>query len=133
MILTKADVVAAQQGDVALVDHRPHNQFLGINKHGGAKRSGTIPGASNLPENWLTENGGGAFRSKSSLEKLFAAADVETTGAQINFCNSGHWASLGWFVSHEILGNEQAKMYDGSMLEWAADESLPMQQAVLLD
>lgn len=132
MLITKADVVKAQESGVAIVDHRPHNQFLGINQHGAAKRPGTIPGASNLPENWLTQNGGGAFRPKNELEKLYAAANVDTSGDQINFCNSGHWASLGWFASHELLGNKDAKMYDGSMLEWSADASLPMEVKVNL-
>ena len=35
----------------ALVDNRPHNQFLGVNRHKLAKRNGTIPGAVNVPEN----------------------------------------------------------------------------------
>jgi len=56
-----------------------------------------------------------------------------STGDQINFCNTGHWASLGWFASHELLGNKKARMYDGSMLEWSADESLPMERQVNLD
>ena len=86
-----------------------------------------------MPENWLTQNGGGAFRSKGDLEKLFDAANVSTTGDQINFCNSGHWASLGWFASHEILGNKDAKVYDGSMVEWSADKSLPMELKVNLE
>lgn len=130
MLITKEDVVKAQEGGVSIVDHRPHNQFLGINQHGAAKRPGTIPGASNVPENWLTQNGGGSFRSKDALQKLYQAANVSTTGEQINFCNSGHWASLGWFASHELLGNKEAKMYDGSMLEWSADASLPMELKV---
>ncbi|MBX2882715.1 MAG: sulfurtransferase [Granulosicoccus sp.] len=133
MLVTKDDVAAAQKAGVAIVDHRPHNQYLGINQHGAAKRPGTIPGAANVPENWLTKNGGGSFRSSSALEKLYSAADVSTTGEQINFCNSGHWASLGWFASHELLGNKDAKMYDGSMLEWSADESLPMELKVNLE
>jgi len=130
MLVTKEDVVAATESGMAIVDHRPHNQYLGINQHGKAKRAGTIPGASNVPENWLTQNGGGAFRSKNELEKLYAAANVSTSGDQINFCNSGHWASLGWFASSEIMGNKDAKMYDGSMLEWSADASLPMELKV---
>lgn len=133
MLVDKEAVAAAQSSGVAIVDHRPHNQYLGINQHGAAKRPGTIPGASNLPENWLTENGGGTFRSKGALEKLFAAANVPTSGEQINFCNSGHWASLGWFASHELLGNKDAKMYDGSMLEWAADANMPMEVKINLE
>jgi len=132
MLISKADVAAAQQAGGLIVDHRPNNQFLGINKHGAAKRAGTIPGAVNLPENWLTANGGGAFRPKAELEQLYSAANVSSTDEQINFCNSGHWASLGWFASHEILGNKGAKLYDGSMLEWSADESLPLEQKITL-
>lgn len=133
MLLSKADVQMASKNGMVLVDNRPHNQFLGINKHGKSKRPGTIPGAQNLPENWLTQNGGGKFRMKEQLTKLYSAANVPTTGKQINFCNSGHWASLGWFVSHEIMGNKEAKLYDGSMIEWSADKSLPMDQKVKLN
>ena len=85
-----------------------------------------------LPENWLTQNGGGTFRPKTELEQLYAVAGVPTSGEQISFCNTGHWASLGWFTSHEILGDKQAKMYDGSMLEWTADKGLPIEQKVTI-
>lgn len=127
MIITKADVKAAMDNGGMLVDHRPNDQFIGVNKHGKSARFGTIPGAKNLPENWLTQNGGGTFRSTDELKKLYAMAGVPTSGPQINFCNSGHWASLGWFVSSELMGDKDAKMYDGSMIEWTADKSLPIQ------
>lgn len=133
MLVSKSDVQMASKNGGVLVDNRPHNQFLGINKHGKSKRPGTIPGATNLPENWLTQNGGGKFRMKAQLTKLYSAASVPASGKQINFCNSGHWASLGWFVSHEIMGNKEAKLYDGSMIEWSADKSLPMDQKVKLN
>ena len=133
MLVTKADVVAAQKSGTALVDNRPNNQFIGINKHKLAKRHGTIPGSANLPENWLTKNGGGTFRSTPALEKLYSAAKIGTSGKQINFCNTGHWASLGWFVSHELMGNKDVKVYDGSMLEWSADKNLEMDQKVKLN
>lgn len=129
MLISKADVKSAMANKGMLVDHRPHNQYIGVNKHGKSKRFGTIPGATSLPENWLTKNGGGAFRSSGELKKLYAMAGVPTSGAQISFCNSGHWASLGWFVSSEIMGNKAVKMYDGSMIEWTADKALPMQTA----
>lgn len=130
MIVSKADVKAALENGVPLVDHRPNDQYIGINKHGKAARSGTIPGALNLPESWVTQNGGGTFRPKNELEQLYAAAKVPTTGNEISFCNSGHWASLGWFASSEIMGNKEAKLYDGSMLEWTADKALPVEQKI---
>ena len=30
-----------------------------------------------------------------------------TAGPAITFCNTGHWASLGWFVNSELLGNKK--------------------------
>ncbi len=119
MLVTMDDVKKARAaGNVLLVDNRPEDQYVGIAKHPKAPISGTIAGAKNLPNQWTTVNGGGEFRSKAQLEKLYAYAGVPTTGAQINFCNTGHWASVGWFVSSELMGNKQARMYDGSMVEY---------------
>ena len=130
MLVSKEDVKAAMGNGVTLVDNRPNDQYIGINRHPKAKRSGTIPGSLNLPENWMTENNGGTFRDAGTLTKLAGLAGVPTEGEVITFCNTGHWASLGWFAEHELLGNQQAKLYDGSMVEWSADESLPMEQKV---
>ena len=130
MLVTKADVKKAIEAGTSLVDNRPNNQYLGVNRKGAVKRNGTIPGAKNIPENWFTDNGGGKFRSKVTLEKLYAAVGVPTSGPQINFCNSGHWATLGWFAANQLMGNKDAKMYDGSMIEWSADASLPVEVKV---
>ena len=118
MIVTMDDVKAAAAAGMTLVDARPADQYLGVNRHGRAKASGTIPGALNLPQSWTTENGGGKFRSVETLKKLYAAAGIDPSKPQINFCNTGHWASVDWFVASELLGNKDAKMYDGSMTEW---------------
>jgi len=127
---TKADVEKEMKHHVLLVDNRPSDQYLGINRAPVDKRSGTIPGAKNLPESWLTENDGGTFRSAAAVAKLYKEAGVPTKGEEINFCNTGHWASVGWFASHELLGNKQAKLYDGSMVEWSADPKAPMEQKI---
>ncbi len=134
MLITKDDVKSAIDDDaVTLIDMRPNHQYVGINRHAKAKRNGTIPTAKNLPESWVTVNGGGAFRPVGELEKLYALANVDPTSSQISFCNTGHWASLGWFVGSEIMGNDKVKLYDGSMVEWSADENLPMDQQISID
>lgn len=133
MIATRKDVEAALADKEPLVDNRPNDFFLGISKSKDAKVGGTLPGAINLPEAWLTINNGGKFRSKEQLAKLYQAAGVATSGKQINFCNTGHWASLGWFVSSEIMGNKQARMYDGSMAEWTRDDKAPVQRAIVVE
>ena len=134
MLITKKDVKMAIEDDgITLVDMRPNHQFVGINRHPRSKRNGTIPTSRNLPESWLTVNGGGMFRPAAELAQLYALANVEPDSKQIAFCNTGHWASLGWFVSSELMGNGNATLYDGSMVEWSADESLPMDRQVSIE
>jgi thiosulfate/3-mercaptopyruvate sulfurtransferase len=132
MIVTLDDVRKAKAAGVTLVDNRPEDQFAGINRHPRATESGTIEGARNLPNTWLTVNGMGEFRKRPQLEQLYRLANVPTSGEQISFCNTGHWASIGWFVSSEILGNKKAKMYDGSMVEWTILKGGPVEQKVKL-
>jgi len=133
MIATKSDVKIALENDTPLVDNRPGSQYLGITQSGAAARPGTIPGAKNLPQDWLTENGGGEFRDKSAISKLFELAGLSTEGDIITFCNTGYMASVGWFATSEVLGNKKAKMYDGSLAEWTADKDLPVQSAISLE
>ena len=133
MIVTMDDVKKAKASGVLLVDNRPEDQFVGINRHPKATESGTIDGAKNLPNGWMTVNGMGEFRKKGQLEQLYKVASVPTSGEQINFCNSGHWASVGWFVSSELLGNKKARMYDGSMVEWTMLKGGSMEQKVKLN
>ncbi|MGF1528006.1 MAG: sulfurtransferase [Candidatus Competibacterales bacterium] len=133
LLVDRHQVAAALEGGKAvLVDHRPQDQFVGINRHTASARSGTLPGARSVPERWRTVHGGGEFRDPDTLRQLFQLAEVPLEGEKINFCNTGHWASLGWFVSHELLGNKDAKLYDGSMVEWSLFDTLPMDQQVRL-
>jgi len=129
MLLDEAEVQAALDAGAMAVDNRTADQYLGVNRHGKSKASGTIPQAVNLPQSWMTSNGGGKFRDPATLSKLYDAAGVPTSGAQVSFCNTGHWASIGWFVSSEVLGNADAQMYDGSMTAWTA-AGMPMEQKV---
>jgi thiosulfate/3-mercaptopyruvate sulfurtransferase len=129
LLATAEDVKAAKGG---LVDHRPADQYLGVNKSAAVKRYGTVPGARSLPAGWTTVDDGGTFRDAAQLKTLFEAAGAPTQGSVINFCNTGHWASVGWFVVHELLGNKQARLYDGSMAEWAKDDANPVERKISL-
>ncbi len=115
-----------------LIDSRPNDQFLGVNKSGKVKRPGTLPGAVNLPGRWTTVDDGGRFRGRDALGALYAAAGAATKGETITFCNTGHWASLGWFVNSELLGNKKTKLYDGSLAEWSQQPTAPMEAKIKL-
>ncbi len=133
MLVSSADIQKAIANNVPLVDNRPNDFYVGISVSPAATRPGTIPGAKNVQESFITRNGGGSFRSAAQLKQIFAAQGVPAEGEQISFCNTGHWASLGWFAAHELMGNTKAKMYDGSMSEWSRGKDLPVEQKVKLD
>ena len=134
IIATKDNVKAALRAKNAkLVDLRPSDFYLGITRSSKNKAAGTIPGARNLPITWLTEDNGGKMRSVAELKKLYAVANISVDGEQITFCITGQWASLGWFVAYEMLGNKKARLYDGSMADWTHDLSLPVERKVVLD
>jgi thiosulfate/3-mercaptopyruvate sulfurtransferase len=44
----------------------------------------------------------------------------------IAYCWSGAQSSLNWYVMHELLGNKNARLYDGSMQEWSKNPNNPM-------
>ena len=131
-LATDDDVKNALGGGAALIDSRPNDQFLGVNKSGKVRRHGTLPGAVNLPGRWTTVDDGGKFRSSEALRKLYEAVGAKPDAQTITFCNTGHWASLGWFVQREILGNKSVRMYDGSMADWSRDAANAMDRKVPL-
>jgi thiosulfate/3-mercaptopyruvate sulfurtransferase len=75
-------------------------------------------------------NNKGKLRLPGVLRELYAAAGVPAEGKQIAFCNTGHDAAIGWFVSSEILGNKAVKLYDGSLAEWSVDPHHPMESKI---
>jgi thiosulfate/3-mercaptopyruvate sulfurtransferase len=134
MLATMDDVKKAVAGGQAtLVDNRSEDLYAGITQSPKTKQAGTLPGARNIPTSWLTMNNSGQLRNRAQLEQLYKLAGVAATnGEQIYFCNTAHLSSLGWFVSHELLGNKQAKLYDGSMAEWTILQGGPVAQKVKL-
>jgi thiosulfate/3-mercaptopyruvate sulfurtransferase len=126
LVASTQDVVAVLEGGAPLIDARSESYYRGERKFGVAARYGTISGAKNIPGPMLTVGGGGMFAGAETVAALWAEAGLPTEGEQIAFCNIGHFASLAWFAAYEILGNQEARLYDGSMVEWAADPDLPM-------
>lgn len=133
-MLIEADAVApAAAGGALVVDYRRRDEFNGLNRNGKTTRAGTLLGAHNLPLEWLTRDNGGYFRSAGALRQIYGFAGIPVDAQQIAFCNTGHNSSLGWFIAHEILGNTDVQLYDGSMAEWSRLEGRPMAQVIRVD
>lgn len=131
MIADRAAVETAQTQGKSLVDYRRTDEYLGINRNGKTAKAGTVPGARNLPIEWLTRDNSGSFRSPETLRRLMGLAEVDPQAPQVAFCNTGHLASLGWFVSSELLGNPDVRLYDGSMADWSRAPEVPMERKVV--
>ncbi|MBK8321884.1 MAG: sulfurtransferase [Betaproteobacteria bacterium] len=131
MIVTLEDVKKARAAGVVLVDGRPDDQYVGIAKHPKATVAGTIGGAKSVPYYWTMN--GTQFRSREHQEKLFRHAGAPTGGEQIAFCNTGQFASVPWFVASELFGNKQAKLYDGSMVEYTMLKAEGVERKIPLD
>lgn len=131
--LAEYDDVFGALGVSVLVDHRSYANYLGINKANVTKTYGAIPGTKHLPTDWLMRDGGGRFRSKNQLLRLFKHAGVPIEGRVISIGDSSLEGSLGWFVMSEILGNRGAKLYTGGMAQWSRRGENPMVRRVDLD
>ena len=123
LLATADDVAKARENGVALVDARPVSQYKGESKSGVVARAGAIPGAVNISQSEFYNDQQGAFVASDVIEGLVENAGVAKDGAEITYCNTGHWASVAWFGLSEVMGNKNTRMYDGSMTEWAADPS----------
>lgn len=124
---TTADVEAALAAGIKLIDARPQEQHLGQSKSPVVRIEGTIPGSINVPHSNFYSGEYASFALPETIAALTQSIGLADGEKNIVFCNTGHWASIAWFALHEVGGNENTAMYDGSMAEWAADPARPIQ------
>ena len=124
---TTADVEAALAAGTKLIDARPEEQHLGQSKSPVVRIEGTIPGSINVPHSNFYSAEYASFALPDTIAALTQSVGLVDGEENIVFCNTGHWASIAWFALHEVGGNENTAMYDGSMAEWAADPARPIQ------
>jgi thiosulfate/3-mercaptopyruvate sulfurtransferase len=107
---------------IALIDARRTVSFDGTRPERPG-RVGHIPGAGSLPQEELYDEDG-RLKPAGELRSLFEAAGFEEGDQIVAYCHIGYWASAVVFAAR-TLGLD-ARLYDGSMTEWAADEELPL-------
>ena len=108
--------------DTAIVSALGRRQHRGeINEYG---RPGHIPGAKNLSAWAILDKTSGRYRPLGELRQMCAPI----LGAEriITYCGGGIAASSLAFVLHR-LGHPNIAVYDGGLLEWCADPSLPLE------
>ena len=103
---------------------------LSADEHAGrasrTARAGRIPGSSNVPAMSLIDPASGAYLPLEVLREKFRAAAALGGGRVVTYCGGGIAATSAAFTLLR-LGAPQVAVYDGSLVEWSADSSLPME------
>ena len=98
-----------------LIDARQPDFFEGLVASTG--RPGTIRGSSNISfENWFDGN---RMKSPGDLSSILNQHEHPDAPLTVSFCNTGHLASINWFVLSEVAGVENTRLYAESMTEWS--------------
>ena len=110
-----------------VVDARSSGRFTGATPEPRpGLRSGHIPGAKNLPFLELFDPSNMALRNADELREVFAARGIDLAVPLTASCGSGVTAcaiALGAYIA----GKTDTQIYDGSWLEWGANETLPIE------
>lgn len=104
-----------------LVDARPADFYFG--RQYSASRPGTIKGAENVSfDRWFDSN---AMKPSNELRQLVQENDLNNRQQLVSFCNTGHWASINWFVMSEVAELPNTRLYAESVFDWS-EQALPM-------
>lgn len=124
------DVQKASASGVQIIDNRTPEFYLGLtHKADKVAKKGHIPGAKNLPFLLLGKESsekGTTFYSTDEIRRVAKELGIDPAKPSISHCNTGHLSSSGWFVMQELLGAKDARVYVGSMNEWALDPARPV-------
>ena len=103
---------------------------LTVEDHAGATayygRPGHIPSSVNVPTVALVDPVTHAYLPAEQLHAKFAAVDALDRGRVITYCGGAIAACSDAFVL-TLLGITNVAVYDGSLLEWASDPTLPIE------
>ncbi len=121
---TKDDVLAAlEAGSSCVVDALPASSYDGTD--GGYGRRGHITGAVNLPFPGLVVAETAGFPDAETMRAQVDALGLMDHDRVVTYCGGAIAATVPAFVL-AVLGHDDVGVYDGSLMEWAADETLPM-------
>ena len=121
LLATTQDVAEnVKNGSARFFDARGYDQYLGlfykkkILTEGGHIPGGKFAGVSTF----LAHKGPKKFASSSMIKTALKGIGADGKKTNVSFCNTGHMASGLWFIMHELGGDKNAKLYDGSMHAW---------------
>ncbi|MBU0665178.1 MAG: hypothetical protein KJ990_11625 [Proteobacteria bacterium] len=116
------------------LDNRVTSEFFGHEKKSHIKRYGHLSNALIWPSNYMSNAGinlsPAIMKDHAALTQMAAGVGIpaDKDAEIITYSNHGLQAAMGYFVLHDLLGYKNVKIFDGSILEAAADKSVPMEK-----
>ena len=127
ILATMKEVKDAIGNDTALVDTRNLRFHVGLEKRSYVYDFGHIPSSKLFPYKFLHPSKGPMiFPIKEQINQRFKSLGIDPNQSIILYCNSAYECSSVWFSLHEIFGNPNVKVYDGSLHEWTQYTKNPM-------
>jgi thiosulfate/3-mercaptopyruvate sulfurtransferase len=121
---TQTLAAATEQGTVVVNALGPQfHKGLEPSRYG---RPGRVPGSCNVSAATLLDPQTKAFVPLADAELKFKAQGITKDKRVVAYCGGGISATVDLFLLHR-LGYDNLTLYDGSMGEWAKDESLPIE------
>ncbi|MFP6807974.1 MAG: rhodanese-like domain-containing protein [Pseudomonadales bacterium] len=122
-LASKEDVLASiNEESICLVDALSENSFEG-DEAGYGPRKGHIEGAVNVPFRALMDSETAHFKDADAIGD--ALKELTSQASVITYCGGAIAATVNAFAL-KLVGYNNVSVYDASLMEWAADESLPM-------
>jgi thiosulfate/3-mercaptopyruvate sulfurtransferase len=118
-------LVGAGDGATCLVNALTPRVFRGEGVS-SYSRAGRIPGSVNAPWTSLIDPDTNRFREPSELREALESVGALAQAPVIAYCGGGISATVDLFAL-SLLGRGDARLYDGSLTEWTANPSLPVE------
>jgi len=125
LLSNKSEVLSAiGNNEIRIINSLPFPIYTGLSEITFG-RKGRIADSVNVPFMDLHDPETGCYLPSGKLKKIFEKVDVDKAKSIIIYCGGGVAASNDAFAL-TLLGYKNVSVYDGSMLEWGNDVSLPM-------
>jgi len=113
-----------EKKNATLVDAREAPQFHGLVKRDYVYAYGHLDTAKNLSPDTTYKTSGGVVKMLpvNTYKAVLAAQGIDPTAPAVVYCNSGSQSGLPWFILSELVGNKNAKQYDGSLHQWTLEK-----------
>ena len=123
----KEDVLAALEDPAGcVVDALSADSYAGAASVTYGPRKGHIRGAGNVPMRRLLDETTGTFLPADELAAVLRDAGALEARRTITYCGGGIAATTVAF-GLALLGRDNVSVYNNSLMEWSADETLPME------